>query len=376
MKIVAVETWWTRIPFDMGGKPAVMGGLNWQTMNTVWLRVVTDQGIEGWGEAFGHNAAATTVAAIDSQLAPALIGQDARDIAGLRLRLSKSFHGFGRNGPHVFALSALDIALWDIAGKVAGKPLHALIGGNGRKTIPAYASLLRYMDATQVAKHAALAVSEGFAAIKLHETDEAVVAAARAAVPMEVPLTLDVNCAWTPDEALAICGRLAAHQPHWIEEPVFPPEDFASQRRVREAIGVAIAAGENWCTELQFRHALDAGAVDIIQPSVIKVGGVTEFLKVLDLADARRVRVAPHSPYFGPGALATLHLLTRVGEPAWFELYYLDAEANLFGDALKATRGMMDMPTGPGLGFDPDPGVISRYRTDSRSAGSMRDGGS
>ena len=110
MKITAVETYWTRIPFDMGGKPAVMGGLNWQTMNSVWLRVITDQGLEGWGEAFGHAAAATTIAVLNSQLAPALLGQDASDIAGLRLRLGKSFHAFGRNGPHVFALSALDIA--------------------------------------------------------------------------------------------------------------------------------------------------------------------------------------------------------------------------------------------------------------------------
>jgi L-alanine-DL-glutamate epimerase-like enolase superfamily enzyme len=106
MKITAVETYWTRIPFDMGGKPATTGGLNWQTMNTVWLRVVTDQGLEGWGEAFGHASAATTMAVLNTQFAPAVLGQDARDIGGLRARLSKAFHGFGRNGSHVFALSA------------------------------------------------------------------------------------------------------------------------------------------------------------------------------------------------------------------------------------------------------------------------------
>ena len=108
MKITAVETYWTRIPFDMGGKPASVGGLGWQSMNTVWLRIFTDQGLEGWGEGFGHASAAATKAVMDDQLAPALIGQDARDIAGLRARLSKAFHGFGRNGAHVFALSALD----------------------------------------------------------------------------------------------------------------------------------------------------------------------------------------------------------------------------------------------------------------------------
>src|ERR1700733_9609980 len=151
MKIIAVETNWTRIPFDMGGKPATMGGLNWQTMNTVWLRIVTDQGLEGRGEGFGHASAATTMAVLNPHLAPAALGQDARDIGGLRQRLSKAFHGFGRNGAHVFALSALDIALWDIAGKAAGLPLWRLFGATPVAPLTSYASLLRYGEASMVA---------------------------------------------------------------------------------------------------------------------------------------------------------------------------------------------------------------------------------
>ena len=136
MKIIAVETNWTRIPFDMGGDARVAGGVGWQAMNTIWLRIVTDQGLEGWGEGFGHASAAATKTVLDTQLAPAVLGQDARDISGLRARLAKAFHLFGRNGPHVFALSALDIALWDIAGKAAGLPLWRLLGGAPR-TLPA-----------------------------------------------------------------------------------------------------------------------------------------------------------------------------------------------------------------------------------------------
>ena len=90
MKITGVETYWTQTPFDMGGKPKVMGGLNWQNMNTVWLRIRTDAGIDGWGEAFGHGTAAGTLAVLDTQLAPALLGQDARDIAGLRRTAGES----------------------------------------------------------------------------------------------------------------------------------------------------------------------------------------------------------------------------------------------------------------------------------------------
>jgi L-alanine-DL-glutamate epimerase-like enolase superfamily enzyme len=364
VKITSVEAIPLSIPFTYGGSAYRLGSQRALVLDFCLVRVETDTGVIGWGEAFAYSSRTAVATAVRDMVAPLAIGEDASDIAVLSRKLQKSLHIFGRYGITLHALSGLDIALWDIAGKMAGKPLHELIGGNARKTIPAYASLLRYMDATQVSRHAALAVSEGFAAIKLHETDEAVVAAARAAVPAEVPLMFDVNCPWTLDEALAVCGRLAAHRPEWIEEPVFPPEDFASLRRVRATTGVPIAAGENWCTEVQFRQALDAGAVDIIQPSVTKVGGVTEFLKVLDLARERGVRVAPHSPYFGPGALATLHLLTRVVEPAWFELYYLDAEAALFGDALKPVRGVMTIPQGPGLGCAPDPAVIERFRTD------------
>src|ERR1700722_5376685 len=111
MKITAVETYWTQTPFDMGGKPKVMGGgLNWQKMNSVWLRIRTDAGIDGWGEAFGHGTAAGTLAVLDTQMAPGVLGKAARDIAGLRQKLGKALHIYGRNGPHLFALSALDIA--------------------------------------------------------------------------------------------------------------------------------------------------------------------------------------------------------------------------------------------------------------------------
>jgi len=364
MKIAQVEAIPLSIPFSFGGGAYRLGASSALALDFCLVRVTTDDGLVGWGEAFAYSSRTAVAAAVRDMVAPLAIGQDAADIAGLNQRLQQSLHIFGRYGITMHAISGLDIALWDIAGKRAGKPLHQLLGGKPRTSIPAYASLLRYGDAALVAQYAARAVSEGFAAIKLHEIDETVVAAARTAVPAKVPLMFDVNCAWSPAAAQAICARLAAHAPHWIEEPVFPPEDFAALKQVREQAGVALAAGENWCTETQFRHALDAGAVDIVQPSVTKVGGVSEFVKVAALARERGVRVAPHSPYFGPGAIATLHLLTTLAEPAWFELYYLDAEATLFGDALKPAHGVMTIPQGPGLGVQPDVDVIARYRID------------
>lgn len=244
MKITGVETYWTQTPFDIGGKPQVMGGLNWQSMNTVWLRIRTDAGVDGWGEAFGHGTSAGTLAVLDTQLAPMLVGQDARDIAGLRLRLGKHFHLYGQNGPHVYALSALDIALWDIAGKVANQPLWRLLGGAPVGSMRAYASLLRYGEAGQVAAACERAAGRGYRDVKLHEITTPEITAARDALGEQVRLMVDVNCPWTVWQALAMERDLEDLDLTWLEEPVWPPGDHDGLARVRLEGGIPVAAGE------------------------------------------------------------------------------------------------------------------------------------
>ncbi len=207
MKIVAVETSLTRTPFGMGAKPVSFIGTHWDALNTLWLRIVTDQGIEGWGEGFGHAAVAATKAVIDTQLASMAVGADARDIAGLRARLTKAMHLYGRNGPHLYALSALDIALWDIAGKAAGLPLCRLLGAAPRE-LTAYASLLRYNDPALVAAACERAVSRGYRDIKLHEIEPPMIAAARQAIGADIRLMVDANCPWSLSEALQMAERL------------------------------------------------------------------------------------------------------------------------------------------------------------------------
>jgi len=250
--------------------------------------------------------------------------------------------------------------LWDLAGKAAGKPVHQLLGGAKRTSIPCYASLLRYGDAALVAKYCDRALGEGFTEIKLHEVTDAAVAAGRVAVPASIPLTLDVNCEWQPADAIAAAIRFRPHGLKWLEEPAFPPEDFAALRAVGEASGIPVAAGENLCFATQFRAAFDARALSYAQPSVIKVGGITEFAKVAQLAAERGVPLAPHSPYFGPGALATLHLLASRATDARFEYYYLWPDASLYPGFFGGNT--LRVPQGPGLGPDPDPGVMQRYR--------------
>ena len=362
MKITAVEACWTRIPSDMGGKPATTGGLNWQSMNTVWLRIVTDQGLEGWGEAFGHASAATTMAVLDTQLAPAILGQDARDIGGLRQRLSRAFHGFGRNGGHVFALSALDIALWDIAGKAAGLPLWRLFGATPVTQLTSYASLLRYGEASMVAAACERAIACGYRDIKLHEITVPEVRAARQAIGPDARLMVDTNCPWTVWQAIDMARRMREFDLTWLEEPVSPPGDHAGLARVRREGGVLIAAGENGAGLHDFHAQFEAGAVDVAQPSVIKIGGPSAMLEIAALAKAFGVRVVPHNAYFGPGFLASLHVNATVAPDAPFERLFIDLEASPFHDLVVAKDGKVAVPDGPGLGRDPDMDVLRRYQ--------------
>jgi len=355
MKITKVEALPLVIPYEFGGPAHHISKLDF-----CLVRVETDAGLIGWGDAFAYNCRSAVAAAVNDMIAPHAVGQDASDIAGLNRAIQKKLHIFGRFGIQAYALSGLDIALWDLAGKAAGKPLHMLLGGATRRTIPCYASLLRYGEDKLVQKYCERALSEGYGAIKLHEVADGPVAAGRASVPDKMPLMLDVNCEWTPAAAIDAARRFKPHRLQWLEEPVFPPEDFAAMRAVGESTGTPIAAGENLCFTTQFAALLEARAVAYAQPSVIKVGGITEFLSVVELAARHGVQIAPHSPYFCPGALATLHLLASRVPAARFEHFYLRAQATLypglFGNAA------ISVPEGAGLGRDPDPEVLRRYR--------------
>jgi len=326
MKIAAVETISVKVPFTFGGAPTGYGGRNWTTNNILLVKVQTDTGLTGWGEAFCYGCTDAVRGALQSMIAPIVVGRDARDIA-----------------------------------KLSYLPLHRLLGGAGQTSLPAYASLLKYRDPECVAARTKQAIAEGYMYIKLHETEEAEVRAAREAAG-NLPIMVDTNCPWTPEQARHMTLKLRPYDLHWLEEPIFPPEDFQAIARLRAGTGVAMAAGENNCTAFQFRDMLAANAVDYAQPSVTKVGGVTEFLKVAALADAAGVSLMPHSPYFGPGFLATLHLTAARGQPgALVERYHMDLEASLYGRLIDPVSGAFAVPDGPGLGRDPDPDVIKTY---------------
>jgi len=361
MKIARLEAIPLRVPFSPGGPPTGWDGTALTLREMVLVRVETDGGLVGWGEAFGYNCSRPVQAAVEDMLAPLAVGRDADDVAGLMRDLQQRLHLFGRYGITMFALSGLDIALWDLAAKAAGVPLNRLLGPAGRDQVPGYASLVKYRDPEIVAERTGAALAEGYGHIKLHETSEPEVRAAREAAGPDVPIMVDCNCPWTPAEARAATDWLKGYDLHWLEEPIFPPEDFRALAELRVQSGIPIAAGENACTAFEFQAMFAAGAVTYAQPSVGKMGGITEFLKVAALAETNGVAVRPHSTYFGPGFLATLHLLAALPTAGLIERLYVTPEASAYGGLIDPLAGSFRVPEGPGLGPDPDPDFVRSY---------------
>jgi len=364
MRIARIEAIPLKFPFVSGGPAAGWRGSRYSLIETILVRVETEDGIVGWGEAFSYNCQRPVVAAIEDMVAPAALGRDSRNIAGLLFDIQKLLHIYGRYGILNFALSGLDIALWDVAAKRAGRPLAELLGGIVRSEVEAYASIWRYDDPALVAERCQAVLAEGYRRLKLHVRGDAEVAATRAAIGPHVPLAIDTNCSWSPAEARRFAERLEPLDLGWLEEPIFPPEDFLSLAALGRATRIPLAAGENACTAYEFQKLIAAGAVSLVQPSVTKIGGITEFRKVAALTEAHGLVLQPHSPYFGPGFLATLHLIAAQPQAAPIERFHIALEGWFYGSLLDPVDGRIALPSGPGLGLDPDPAVIARYRID------------
>jgi L-alanine-DL-glutamate epimerase-like enolase superfamily enzyme len=362
MKISDVRAHHIRIPYDAGPASFRQGASAIAALDMVVVEVTTDTGLTGWGDAFAYVCPKTTCSAVTEMIAPQARGLEVTDIASAMEQVQRNLHLFGRYGITMFAISALDIALWDLVGKQKRMPLHALLGGAKRTRIPAYASLMRIGTPQLIASECARAIKLGYTAIKLHETTVPAVEAARTAIGPDVPLMVDMNCPLDGPTAIQFAHDCKAAAPLFLEEPVWPPEDFATLAEVRKTGGLDIAAGENACTVHQFRQMMTAGAVSHAQPSVIKVGGVTEFQKVAQLADQLGVKIIPHSPYFGPGFLATLHLMA-IRDEGMIEAFFMKRPACLWRGRVDVdANGNVVVPDGPGLGYEPDRDVMERYR--------------
>ena len=326
MKITRVTGIVYRQQLILSGPQPKFAGEPRTSFETLLVKVETDEGIVGWGEAFPHRVWKATKSLIETLVEPACIGADPTDISKLMNSLIRKTYGIGRAGPVMYALSGLDIALWDILGKVAKQPIHKLLGGGAAATIPAYASLLKYNDTKAV----------------VHYCEQA---------------------PWTRPEARAKMEPLRDLGLKWIEEPVWPPEDFNALSVARQA-GVPIAIGETVLTPTDFARLIECRAADYIQPSVAKIGGISVVRDIYALANQASVAVVPHSAYFGPGLIATAHLSAALSRAPFIERLYVDLANDPFGDWYVPKNGTLQVPQGPGLGVEPDLKLLEKLRVD------------
>ena len=361
MKIISVEPVVLRIPFTDGGSGTGLFPTAWTHLDFVLVKITADNGITGWGESFSYSCRTAVASMVSGALAPMLIGREVDDLFALSEELQRRSVLPGRYGISTFALSGVDIALWDLKAKALGVPVSALLGKRVRESVTAYASLVRYGDGGLVVKHAEKALREGFSEIKLHEITLPEIRLFRKSFGLSVPMTIDVNCNWTEEFTRQTIPELKDLNTRWLEEPVFPPEDFRTLAGLN-SLGLSLAAGENACTSVQFEQMIREGAVDYLQPSVTKVGGISESEKIRKLNRNSRLHTAPHSPYFGPGYLATLQLAAVDEYFTVFEYLYIEPESWLYRDFVLPQKGKISIPDRPGLGMDPDPEIIRRYR--------------
>jgi L-alanine-DL-glutamate epimerase-like enolase superfamily enzyme len=332
----------------------------------VLVRIDTDAGLTGWGEAFGYGAPLAICNIVDETLAALLVGEDPTRLEALIDRLQRTLMIWARRGLGMFAIAGIDLALWDLAGKLVGAPVWQLLGGRSQPRVRAYASMLRYATPSEVGRVASALAGRGFTALKLHQTDVESVAVARDAVGDEVELMLDTNCPWSVEEAIAAARRLEPLRLRWLEEPVWPPEDYRGLARVRAATSIPIAGGENEATAFGFRAIVEAGAVDVAQPSVTKVGGLSELRKVAAVVATANVTLVPHAFYYGAGLAATVHFAHATPGVPYVEFPSCVLQAPL-SEPVRCVDGYVTANDQPGLGADPDLDVVARfaYRSDA-----------
>lgn len=358
LKIVSLKTYPVRIPFVDGG--AGTGGTpsRWHMLDMVLIRVEDEDGNVGWGEAFAYFCLESVKAAVERMIAPFVIGQSIDDVVAWNVGIQKKLHLFGRYGITLFALSGVDIALWDLSAKRQNKPLWQVFGATRSVQRAAYASLVRYGDSDLVAAQCQKALDLGYRHIKLHEIDPDVIRRARQVIGPDVPLMVDANCAWTADETAALRSVFAECNVLWVEEPVFPPDDYAGLARL-EAQGIVTGAGENASTCFDFERLI--AFVTYPQPSMTKVGGPSEFRQVLHSCEAAGKVAMAHTPYFGPGYFATLAMLPLMSPKTLVEYLFVEPEAWVAATPRPNREGMIAASDALGIGFDPDLDVLERY---------------
>jgi L-alanine-DL-glutamate epimerase-like enolase superfamily enzyme len=364
MRITDVEALLLRQPGEID--PTIADG----SQDALIVRVHTDEGIVGVGEVDSMPLVAKAVIdappthRIASGLRSLLLGEDPLDIGRLWQRMYEGSMYFGRRGAAVHAISGIEIALWDIAGKAAGRPIHSLLGGARRERIRAYASTLMPDTPAEVRPVVEAQLAAGFTAVKLGygplgrdaDLDVDLTRAAREAGGDAFDLMIDIGLTWPSARAgIDRARRMEAYRPAWIEEP-FLPDDHAKYAALAAAVDTPLAAGEQEATLLDFERIIDRCGIEVVQPDVTRCGGIAESLRIADLARRRGRRCVLHAWSTGIIKAASLHVLAAMQEAEYFEYAVQTTPLNqrLVAQSFPVVDGRVEIPMRAGLGVDLD----------------------
>ncbi len=356
------------------------------------VEVRTDEGVTGWGECFGPgNVARANKDIVEKVIQPLVVGHDPVDRDVIWHKVYNLLRDHGQKGMPLQALSGVDIALWDITGKITGLPICKLIGGAYRNRVPVYGygMMLRREDAASMVSRftdeAAAIKAAGFAATKMKvglgpADDVKLAEAVRRGVGDGFPFMVDANHCYTTNDAFYVGRALEDLDAYWFEEPV-APEDLDGYRELRAGLKINISGGEAEFTRWGWRHLLEGRCLDIAQPEVCALGGITEYLKVLALAHTHFVPVVNHVWGSAVAVATNLHLLAAMpplpgGLFSREPLLEFDTTDNKFRDDLLTkpldiqgqvarNGGFATVPEGPGLGIEPDVAFIKHFAIDT-----------
>jgi len=352
MAIGAIEVGHYRIPLPAVLSDSTHGDIS--HFELITARVRADDGAEGLGYTYTVGAGGAAIRALIARdLAPLLAGADETRIEALWQRMWWRLHYVGRGGPASFAISAIDTALWDLRARRHGLPLWRLLGGHDPR-LPAYAGGIDLQfPLERLLRQTEAYLQRGFRAIKMKVgrpqlgEDLERVAAMRQLLGPGTPLMVDANMRWSADEAIRASRALAAHDVYWLEEPTLP-DDVTGHVRILRDGALPIAAGENLHTLAEFERLIDAGGVSFPEPDVSNCGGVTVWLKVAHLAEARNLPVTSHGVHD-----LHVHLLAAVPNASYLEVHGFGLE-RFMAEPLPIQDGVAVAPDRPGHGVELD----------------------
>jgi L-talarate/galactarate dehydratase len=352
----------TRIVSTPADNPLVVGlPTRNDTREFVTLDLETDSGLVGLGLTFFGGAITPALKAAVDGLAQLIVGDDPTRVEAIAAKLRAAAGSAGPGGVFSLALSAIDIACWDLRGKAEGKSVCALLGGL-RDRAPTYASgaLLRQHPLDYLAEAGPRLAGMGFRQMKMQCGSEPTIGASvervrvmRESIGADIDLMCDINQLWSVQHAIDVGDRIAQYHLFWLEDPV-AHDDFAGLARVADALVAPIAAGEYHYGIVPFRHLLEARSVDIVMIDLLRVGGITQWMKVAGMAEAFNMPVVSH-------LIPEIHVHLVAAIPNGLTVEYMPWTHHLFAEVPPIEDGQLVVPAKPGLGLEWDKAAIERY---------------